>query len=400
MKRSLTLLFFLFLFSFSLEASYQDELLEQLLLAEEGDVIEIPEGFHEITVSLSLEVSDVTIRGKGKHKSILSFKKQRSGAEGLKVSAQNIILEDFAILDAVGDGIKVSHSRNLIIRNVKVGWTEEVSEKNGGYGFYPVMSENILLEDCEAFGASDAGIYVGQSKNIIVRNNYAYKNVAGIEIENSIHADVYGNVSERNTGGILIFSLPNLSQYGSKVRVFNNIIYDNNLRNFAAPSNIVGYVPQGTGLMVMAYDLVEVFDNRIAGNDTLNVLLTSYNMTEKPINDPKYQSFVSSVYLYNNHLSLGGRDPKGGSSSQSINQVLALKGILNSKFPDILYDGFAESEDQKNLQKICFSPNHTGSFVYLDYERSLENWSRKRDPYYCSLKKLAPVVLPEWFHRN
>ena len=195
-----------------------------------------------------------------------------------------------------------------------MGWTEEVSEKNGGYGFYPVMSENILLEDCEAFGASDAGIYVGQSKNIIVRNNYAYKNVAGIEIENSIHADVYGNVSERNTGGILIFSLPNLSQYGSKVRVFNNIIYDNNLRNFAAPSNIVGYVPQGTGLMVMAYDLVEVFDNRIAGNDTLNVLLTSYNMTEKLTNDPKYQSFVSSVYLYNNHLSLGGRDPKGGSS--------------------------------------------------------------------------------------
>ena len=42
------------------------------------------------------------------------------------------------------------------------------------------------IEHCIAIGASDAGIYVGQSNNIIVRNCEVFQNVAGIEIENSI----------------------------------------------------------------------------------------------------------------------------------------------------------------------------------------------------------------------
>ena len=50
-----------------------------------------------------------------------------------------------------------------------------------------------MIEHCIAIGASDAGIYVGQSNNIIVRNCEAFQNVAGIEIENSIKADVHSN---------------------------------------------------------------------------------------------------------------------------------------------------------------------------------------------------------------
>ena len=51
--------------------------------------------------------------------------------------------------------------------------------------FYPVASEDVLIDGCVAIGASDAGIYVGQSQNIIVKNSRAEFNVAGIEIENS-----------------------------------------------------------------------------------------------------------------------------------------------------------------------------------------------------------------------
>lgn len=72
------------------------------------------------------------------------------------------------------------------------------------------MCTNVLIEGCTAIGASDAGIYVGQSKNIIVRNSRAYHNVAGIEIENSLMADVYDNESTENTGGVLVFDLPDL----------------------------------------------------------------------------------------------------------------------------------------------------------------------------------------------
>ena len=69
-------------------------------------------------------------------------------------------------------------------------------------------------------GASDAGIYVGQSRNIVVRRNQVEFNVAGIEIENSTDADVYDNMATNNTGGILVFNLPGPPvQDGRRTRV-------------------------------------------------------------------------------------------------------------------------------------------------------------------------------------
>src|SRR3546814_1386139 len=86
-------------------------------------------------------------------------------------------------------------------------WTGGPSTDNGAYGLYPVQVDNVLIEDSVVKGASDAGIYVGQSTNIIVRNNRAEGNVAGIEIENSTGADVYGNTTTGKTGGILVFKI-------------------------------------------------------------------------------------------------------------------------------------------------------------------------------------------------
>jgi parallel beta-helix repeat protein len=86
-------------------------------------------------------------------------------------------------------------------------------------------------------GASDAGIYVGQSSNIIVRNSIVEYNVAGIEIENSSGADVYGNIARNNTGGVLVFDLPDLPvSGGNSTRIFANQILANNTRNFAPPA--------------------------------------------------------------------------------------------------------------------------------------------------------------------
>ena len=77
-------------------------------------------------------------------------------------------------------------------------------------------------------GASDAGIYVGQSANVVVRRNEAWENVAGIEIENTTGADVYGNRAHGNTGGLLVFSLPELPvKDGRDARVYDNDITDN-----------------------------------------------------------------------------------------------------------------------------------------------------------------------------
>ena len=189
------------------QGNYQKTLMEALITAERGTVIEIPEG-GDISRGLSLKMDGVTIRGAGMDKSVLSFKNQIQGSEGLTITADDIRLENFAVEDTVGDAIKINECRNLVIDGVRVEWTNGPETDNGAYGLYPVQCQNVLIE--MLLSRSDAGIYVGQSERAVVRHSRAEYNVAGIEIENTSYADVYANVATNNTGSILVFNMPNL----------------------------------------------------------------------------------------------------------------------------------------------------------------------------------------------
>ena len=316
-----------------------DNLQERLLDAQPGDVIELPAGTLEFDRSLSLTVDGVTIRGAGIDDTILSFAGQVVGAEGLLVSASDFTIEDLAIEDTVGDALKVNEGENIIIRRVRTEWNGGYSTDNGAYGIYPVQTTNVLIEDSVAIGASDAGIYVGQSNNIIVRRNRAEFNVAGIEVENSTQADVYENTATNNTGGILIFNLPGLTQQGAGTRVFNNDVFANNTENFGHPGTAVAEVPAGTGVLVMANDDVEIFDNRIADNRSANVIVTSsFTIGLGGEDDPSFDGYPEGVYVYDNEFTGGGEDP------DSILRVLhlALYGGEDA-LPDIVWDGAVDA---------------------------------------------------------
>ena len=248
-----------------------ERLQEAMILMNEGDTLIIESGYYNFEDGLSLDVNGVNIIGRGMEETILDFKNQQSGAQGFLVTSSGVTLKDFAILDAKGDALKVIGAKGINMINLKTEWTGGPKSTNGAYGFYPVESEDVLIDGCVAIGASDAGIYVGQSKNIIVRNSIAQYNVAGIEIENSYYADVYDNLASHNTGGILIFDLPDLPQQGGHhIRVFDNKSINNDTDNFAPEGNIVGEVPRGTGIIIMANSNVEVFNNLMSGNGTVN----------------------------------------------------------------------------------------------------------------------------------
>ncbi|MFT7140964.1 MAG: parallel beta-helix repeat protein, partial [Sulfitobacter sp.] len=125
---------------------YQKQLSRQLIMAQPGDLIEIPAGTHSISRSLSLKVDGVTLRGAGMDQSILSFKNQTQGAEGFIITGDDVLLEGFAVEDTKGDGIKINECRNLIIRQVRVEWTNGPDEANGAYGLYPVQCKNVLID--------------------------------------------------------------------------------------------------------------------------------------------------------------------------------------------------------------------------------------------------------------
>ncbi len=212
--------------------NFETELKTALIEAQPGNIIVLPEGEFTMNSGLSLDVSNVTVRGQGQAATVLNFAGSEGG-DGFLVTSNNSVLEDFALLDTPGDGIKFKGSNGVTIRGMRVEWTCGPCEENGAYAIYPVQSKNVLIEDSIAIGASDAGVYVGQSDKVIVRRNTARLNVAGIEIENTTNSEVYENVATENTGGILAFDLPGLTRPGTRSRIYNNTVRSNNVPNFA-----------------------------------------------------------------------------------------------------------------------------------------------------------------------
>ena len=308
---------------------FNDGLLTALITAKEGDVIIMPAGTYAFSDGLSLDVNNVSLRGAGENETILDFAAQSGAGEGLLVTSANVTLEGFTIRDTAGDGIKTKGADNIIYRDLTVEWPGEPDESNGAYGVYPVESKNVLIDGVTVRGASDAGIYVGQSENIIVRNSIAEYNVAGIEIENSTHADVYDNSARHNAGGILVFDLPDLPIIGGhSTRIFNNQVLENNTRNFAPPGNIVASVPSGTGLLIMANENVHVFGNQFENNRTAHVIITAY---QDAFDDERYNPLPRNIVVRDNRYGVGGNDPQGllGEFAQAI----------GGRMPPIVWDG-------------------------------------------------------------
>ncbi|MEL6737432.1 MAG: parallel beta-helix domain-containing protein [Pseudomonadota bacterium] len=310
-----------------------ERLQEALILAEPGDTIMLEAGRYELTDGLSLDVEGVTIRGAGMEgdaQSILDFTNQQGAGEGLLVTSDNVTLRDFAVENSKGDGIKSKGADNIIYHGLRIEWTAGPKASNGAYGIYPVESSNVLVQDSYVRGASDAGIYVGQSENIIVRRNRVVENVAGIEIENSNRAEVTENLATRNTGGILVFDLPGLPKVGGgDVIVTRNAVIDNNTDNFAPEGNIVASVPAGTGVMVMANTSVEVSQNSLINNNTSHVMLIAYT---QEYSDERYQPRPVDVVLIDNVYGSGGARPDfpGGE---------ALAAAFGGALPPVLTDG-------------------------------------------------------------
>ncbi len=393
------MIFLLSLLSFSAfsQADFEKNLQKRLILAEDGATIEIEAGRFSLTKSLSLEgKKNITLRGKGMDKTILSFKGQTQGAEGIKVSnCENIVIEDMTTEDSKGDLIKTMQVKGITFRRVKTAWTGGPKSSNGSYGLYPVLCENVLIDSCIAIGASDAGIYVGQSKHIIVRNSAAYQNVAGIEIENSLYADVYNNKAIGNTGGILVFDLPDLVQKkGGHVRVHHNLVQDNNLKNFAPKGNIVGNVPKGTGMMVLATSNVEVFENQIINHATIGVAIVSYFMTENEIKDKEYDPYPTTVAVHHNTFE---RKPRRVPMDSRFGKMYRFVLRFGRNVPAVVFDGILNPRKVGPDGKyplhysICVRENVNQSTAFLDAEHDFKGLKQGKDLFDCDFENVKSI---------
>ena len=320
---------------------------EALILAQPGDEIVLAKGRYSMTDGLSLDVDGVTVRGAGMDETVLDFTTQQGAGEGLLVTSDNVTLRDFAVENPKGDGIKSKGADNIIYSGIRVTWTGGPKATNGAYGIYPVESTGVLVTNSKVSGASDAGIYVGQSRDITVRQNIVEYNVAGIEIENSRNALVTENIATRNTGGLLVFDLPGLPvMNGGNVILRRNVVADNDTPNFAPPGNIVASVRRGTGVLVMANDGVLIEENAFENNPTAHIMVIAYT---QPFDDPRYNPHARNVIVGRNDFRRGGDDPQ-------LDGKEMLLAAFGGALPPVMWDGLSETPD--NALKIA--PGVTG----------------------------------------
>ena len=186
-------------------------------------------------------------------------------------------------------------------------------------------------------GASDAGIYVGQSVNIMVKNN---------------------------------------------------------LCNFAPPGNIAETVPTGTGIMVLAASDVENYNNRIINNKTIGTTIVSYFITELPVTDTLYNPYTSAIHIHDNFYKRRHQIP---TLKHEMGILFFLK--FGRDVPDLIYDSMPDPKFTNSNGEICaewnlcIQNNSNANFLNLQIDKNFEKWyspfftqfSQDISPYSCEL---------------
>ncbi|MGH8541629.1 MAG: parallel beta-helix domain-containing protein [Stenotrophobium sp.] len=309
----------------------------------EGDTIRFCAGTFSFTTGLTLTGKrGITIIGAGRDQTVLSFAKS-DAQDGININkVSGIVVQDLTIYDAPGNGLRIFRSNYVTVRGVKVGWSDADDQcptkptcplydgtmaswiNNGSYAFYPVLSHHIFIENSVSVGSSDAGVYVGQSNDILVQHTEAYHNVAGFEFENTYRAEFIHNVAHDNVGGFLVFDLPGRAQFGEKNVVHYNESYSNNVPSFAPRGAIVGDVPSGTGMLVLASDQLEADDNNIHNNNTSGLIVVNYGLVDSSEPSTNYDFFPEGIHIYNNTFTDNGGSPQPPDLSKS-----SCHGLLN-----------------------------------------------------------------------
>ncbi len=357
------------------------------MTAMSNDVICLSPGTYTMRAEVSLNKTGVTVKGIGATRDdvVLDFVSQMVDDDSMSVTSDGFTIENLSIRNSPNNGIIVTGAEDVVFRNLSVTWDAGSVSTNGAYAIYPVGCTKVLVEDCEVVGAADAGIYVGQSEQIIVRNNEVYGNVAGIEIENSDLAEVYNNRSYDNTAGILVFVLPEKEKKdGVTTNVHDNEVFANNRENFAA-SGIVGSVPPGIGILIFAADETEVHDNNIYDNGSSGVVVVSYPTfmlldAEFMPDDPLTDGYAESTYIYDNTFTNNGNDPA---------QILLAVGV--NPLPPVLFDGCEKMPDSAQL---CLGMTPPSSFLDANCQVGMPAaYSTDPAPFLCDHPAQPPISL-------
>jgi parallel beta-helix repeat protein len=205
---------------------------------------------------------------------------QVTGRGILSNDVDGLLFQSLDFFDQDNDHIRVTNAQGVTFRDITGD-----GNQNTAYAVFPILSNGVVVELCKVRAQDDAPIYVGQSSGILVRYNDVRDGVAGIEIENSGSAHVYGNYGTNNTAGLLVFKDGDLPiQLSECHEVNHNLFEGNNHVNFG--SGTVGLVPEGLGILVISADSTPYHHNITRNNNTGGLVLTDQTTADFDISPP------------------------------------------------------------------------------------------------------------------
>ena len=225
--------------------------------ANPGDLILIKPGTYSEAVTI--DKPNLKLIGLG----LVIIKNPGDEENGITVTddGDGVDIENLTVRDFEENGVLLENVDGFRIFRI-------ITIDDGEYGIFPVSSVNGEIIQSEASGHNDSGIYVGLSEHVTVSGCRAFANVSGFEIENSTHILLTDNEAYDNTAGILAFLLPFLpKKTASDIVISKNIVHDNNRPNFADPDDLVSFVPDGLGILIIGTDDTIVTKNQATNND-------------------------------------------------------------------------------------------------------------------------------------
>ncbi len=410
----------------SFTADQTGELIDAINTLAAGTTVVLGAGSFMLDNALTIrQANGITLTGQGIDVTTLDFSSQTTQSNGVDVVGDDFSISQLTITDSKKDALRIEDSTNVRIQFVKTTWSGGPLSTNGSYGIYPVRCTNVLLEDSVAENASDAGLYVGQSINVIVRRSMAHRNVAGLEIENTQYADVYQNLVEDNAGGLLVFDLPGNPIVGRDIHIHDNMVRANNRANFAPSGTTVSNIPAGTGTFALASRRVEIDHNTYTDNNTTDVALLSGLAIESStaawalrldqvrgstvgvvlVNDGTsiYNFITTEIWVHENTHTGGGTAPDGADqAARPLGVLLSLVYFFAGSGPvdSVLYDGIGEVVDpavpgnNTNVNHMCVTSETGGTLAVLGLPHLAELIAMMVIPSTADLYRPEPPFAP------
>jgi hypothetical protein len=255
---------------------------------------------------------DITLLGMGRRPTDVVIDAAFEKHVGIRADrADGFIVKNLSVWHAVEHGVYILDQDGFVIDDVVSGWS-------GEYSFLTFATDHGLYQDCEAFGAGEAGLYPGGSAetpgrfSTEIRRCKTYHNAIGYSGTQGDHVWVHDTKFFDNAIGLTSDSEtdhPNYPQ--NNLTLESNQFYDNNFNIYSPESDVFPkpieaafdafeqtggvILPVGVGVWLASGNDNLVQSNHFWGNDRYGAwLATGQGLAVGPGSDPPAPPFLSS----------------------------------------------------------------------------------------------------------